>query len=449
MAFRALLFSKSQETNTALAAVCQSAGLRLDACDDIFAAIEKGTKQRFSCVLVDWSDQPEAGFLIKRARESSPTGNLVVIAIVDREPSAADMRESRLELLIYRPIEAKEAQEVLAKARERMQDVGADKAPDTSTAPENLAARATAAPTFAAGQQPLVEAASGNDEMGLQHEADDLNEDWQDEYGPPRRQFPYGRVCAAALSLVAVFFLWKAHSTIAYLARTPEGKGNVLREAVGAVLSPGTGTPSATAASEPDPYFSRSAVNSSVTPQLEVVSTEAEVSGVRVQLRKPQDFPLPEPVYEHHGPPPVASRSATIPDSLRTAAPITRPVVVSTVTPAQIMAVSGPAQPPIAQSQFSEPVAVSEESERALLVHSVTPAYPPEAAAQKLRGPVVLQATVGRDGSVEDLKIVRGSFVLSKAAIAAVKQWKFQPYTVNGRAAEIQTLLTINFSPPG
>ena len=66
----------------------------------------------------------------------------------------------------------------------------------------------------------------------------------------------------------------------------------------------------------------------------------------------------------------------------------------------------------------------------------------------KLRGPVVLQATIGRDGTVEDLKIVRGSFVLSKAAIAAVKQWRFQPYTVNGRAAQTQTFLTINFSAP-
>jgi len=41
---------------------------------------------------------------------------------------------------------------------------------------------------------------------------------------------------------------------------------------------------------------------------------------------------------------------------------------------------------------------------------------------------------------------VRGSFVLSKAAIAAVKEWKFQPYMVNGHAAQTQTFLTINFN---
>ena len=89
---------------------------------------------------------------------------------------------------------------------------------------------------------------------------------------------------------------------------------------------------------------------------------------------------------------------------------------------------------------------MSEEAERALLVHSVNPAYPSEAVAQKLHGPVVLQARIGRDGNVEDLKIVRGYFQLGRAAIAAVKQWRFQPYTVNGHAAATQTLITINFT---
>jgi protein TonB len=76
--------------------------------------------------------------------------------------------------------------------------------------------------------------------------------------------------------------------------------------------------------------------------------------------------------------------------------------------------------------------------------------YPPEGVAQKLQGPVVLQAVIARDGSVEDLKLVRGYFILGRAAIAAVKQWRFQPYSINGHAAATQTVITINFTyPPG
>jgi protein TonB len=133
---------------------------------------------------------------------------------------------------------------------------------------------------------------------------------------------------------------------------------------------------------------------------------------------------------------------------MKNSAPITPPTVV-TVGPAQMMPVSAPQLPPAAQ-QFSEPVTVSEEAERALLVENVNPVYPAEARGQKLHGPVVLQIRVGRDGSVEDVKILRGYFILGRAAIGAVKQWRFQPYTVNGHAAAVQTVITINFSyPPG
>ena len=134
---------------------------------------------------------------------------------------------------------------------------------------------------------------------------------------------------------------------------------------------------------------------------------------------------------------------------MRNSPPIARPVVVA-VNPAQMMPmpVSAPQLQPAIQ-QISEPVTVSEEAARALLVYTVDPVYPPEALAQKLHGPVILQARVGRDGSVEDLKIVRGYFILGRAAIAAVKQWRFQPYNINGHAAATQTVITINFNPLG
>jgi protein TonB len=181
---------------------------------------------------------------------------------------------------------------------------------------------------------------------------------------------------------------------------------------------------------------------------LEVVATESTLTESRVILPKAPDFPLPVPVLEHQEAPPIHVERAAIPESMRNSPPIERPVVV-TVNAAQMMPASPP-QPQLATQQISEPVAVSEEAARAMLVNTVNPVYPPEALSQKLHGPVVLQAVIGRDGSVEDLKIVRGYFVLGRAAIAAVKQWRFQPYSINGHAAATQTTITVNFSyPPG
>src|ERR1700733_3678841 len=104
MAFRALLFSKSTDTNAAMTQACERAGIRAEVCSDIFTAIEKGKTRAFSCVIVDWADQPEASFLLKRARESEANRETLAIAIAEREPTQAERRDSRLDFFVQRPI---------------------------------------------------------------------------------------------------------------------------------------------------------------------------------------------------------------------------------------------------------------------------------------------------------------------------------------------------------
>jgi TonB family protein len=256
------------------------------------------------------------------------------------------------------------------------------------------------------------------------------------------------------ITLAAVLTLWRARDTIVYLAHTPEGVSHVLKESVASLfyMNQGGATPVSSAGSDAqqDAYFSRSPANSAPqSAHLGVAATESALPETRIPLSKAYDFPLPTPVYEAPVTPPVRQEhSAVIPDSMRSSPPIAPPVVV-TVNPAQMMPVSSPVRAPEIQTT-SEPVVLTEQSARARLVHTVDPVYPSEGLNQKLQGSVVLQALIARDGSVEDLKIVRGYFILGRAAIAAVKQWRFQPYTLNGHAASTQTVITVNFSsPPG
>jgi TonB family protein len=461
MAFRALLFSRSSETNEALTTACAHAGIRVEVCNDIFTAIKKGTQQEFSCLLADWSDQPDAGFLLKRSRESGPNKSLVVIAIVEKEPTTAEMRDHQLKFLIYRPIVAAEAEEVLGKAIEVMEPVSGEdviEAPpayepareSVTTSADDSTGRTRQAPPPRPTEESSLVKWSGADSSG--DTANDIAI-WQPP--PPRSHAsPLLRVCAAALVLAAGFLLWSARDVIRYLAGTSEGTLNVLKEAVASLyaLPPTEAVPSraATPGAQQDPYFSRPVdASTPQSPKLGVAATEADLGESHMELRKAADFPLPTPEYQRPKPEPVHTRvqTATIPDSLRSSAPITPPVVV-TVNPAQMMPVSAPAMPPTSTQTIDEQVSVSEESQRALLVTAPEPAYPTEALAQKLHGSVVLQAKIGRDGKIEDLKIVRGYFVLGKAAIAAVKQWRFQPYLLNGRPAETQTTLTVTFSVP-
>jgi TonB family protein len=462
MAFRALLFSTSPETNAAMTTACESTGIRAEACSDIFSAIEKAKTRAVSCLIVDWADQPEAGFLLKRARESAPNRNTVAIAIVDHEPEAADMRDNRLDFLIYRPISAEEADAVLAKACEQMQAPSGGEVAESSGAGGGAGGDANGNVDVGSGdshapEQGQQDASDGSPETDAVQDGNFDGEIGSDDEEPRKRSYAIGfrGPFAAVLVLTAGFCLWNSRAVIEYLSHTREGRFRVLRESVAALFymnqSGALPVGSAGNDSQQDAYYSRGPASSNgQTPALGVVATESTVTEARFTLPKAPDFPLPVPVFEHQDAAPVRVERAAIPDSMRDSPPIERPVVV-TVNAAQMMPPSAPqSQPQPAVQQFSEPVALSEEAARAMLVHSVDPVYPPEGVAQKLHGAVVLQAVVGRDGSVEDLKIVRGYFILGRAAIAAVKQWRFQPYNINGHAAATQTTITVNFSyPPG
>jgi TonB family protein len=78
----------------------------------------------------------------------------------------------------------------------------------------------------------------------------------------------------------------------------------------------------------------------------------------------------------------------------------------------------------------------------------VVPRYPEEARQQRVQGPVVFNALVGIDGSVQGLKLISGDPRLVQAAADAVRQWRFQPHLVKGKPAEFETQIRVNFSLP-
>jgi periplasmic protein TonB len=92
--------------------------------------------------------------------------------------------------------------------------------------------------------------------------------------------------------------------------------------------------------------------------------------------------------------------------------------------------------------------ALPEATSLGLLIHKVDPDYPTQALQQHLEGPVVLQAWIAKDGSVRDLKLMKGYFIFGRAALDAVKQWRFRPYVLNGKAIDFQTSITVNFKYP-
>ncbi len=82
------------------------------------------------------------------------------------------------------------------------------------------------------------------------------------------------------------------------------------------------------------------------------------------------------------------------------------------------------------------------------LVQRVNPNYPASARQYRVEGTVTLSATIGPDGRVREAKVISGPPMLRDAAVGAVKQWKYAPSTVNGRAVESSVQIVLQFKMP-
>jgi TonB family protein len=80
------------------------------------------------------------------------------------------------------------------------------------------------------------------------------------------------------------------------------------------------------------------------------------------------------------------------------------------------------------------------------LLTSTKPVYPPLAKMARQQGTVKFEATIGKDGTVEDLKVISGPPLLIPSALEAVKTWTYKPTILNGAPVEVVTTIDVNYS---
>lgn len=111
-----------------------------------------------------------------------------------------------------------------------------------------------------------------------------------------------------------------------------------------------------------------------------------------------------------------------------------------------------PPPPPVQAAQAQpkpatpEQIRVGGRVEAARVISDPDPTYPVLAADAHVQGVVTLDAVIGKDGHVKDLKVMNGSPLLAQAAMNAVKQWVYRPTYLNGRAVEIATEIDVRFT---
>jgi periplasmic protein TonB len=102
--------------------------------------------------------------------------------------------------------------------------------------------------------------------------------------------------------------------------------------------------------------------------------------------------------------------------------------------------------PAINQRTVIGPVRIGGGVSEANLVHRVQPLYPPLARTTHVEGTVEFTATISKQGTIENLRLVRGHPLLVNAAREAILQWRYRPTLLNGEPVEVITDIIVKFT---
>jgi TonB family protein len=100
------------------------------------------------------------------------------------------------------------------------------------------------------------------------------------------------------------------------------------------------------------------------------------------------------------------------------------------------------------EADSASPVQLSSQLASSYLAQRVEPVYPEQARQNHIQGDVVLDAVVGKDGTVQQVALASGDPALAAAARDAVRQWRFRPYQLEGKAVAFKTRVTVEFRLP-
>lgn len=111
--------------------------------------------------------------------------------------------------------------------------------------------------------------------------------------------------------------------------------------------------------------------------------------------------------------------------------------------------VFAPGNGPKVKVESQKKVSISAGIAVGLLVQKTAPIYPSIAKSARISGTVVIQATISKNGTVGNPRVVSGPTMLRQAALDAVKSWRYRPYLLDGSPVEVDTTVNVVFNLGG
>jgi protein TonB len=157
----------------------------------------------------------------------------------------------------------------------------------------------------------------------------------------------------------------------------------------------------------------------------------------------------PEPATKQPDSAPIlvksnATRAKTQAQAEESATTLPSPLAVASANDSNLSGLMSSASSSVPRPSLAT-VRISQGVSQGLLIKRVQPKYPPAALAVHAQGAVQIEATIDKEGNVTNLKVLNGDPVLARAALDAVRQWRYKPYYLDGDPVEIQTQITVNF----
>jgi TonB family protein len=158
-----------------------------------------------------------------------------------------------------------------------------------------------------------------------------------------------------------------------------------------------------------------------------------------------------DPVEPVDKPTPSSKKSAQIPvrSPLRPSSSLAADAETAPVTATDSSEVADPSDRDYNLSSVplsNRLVNVSSGVMAANLVSSPKPSYPALASLTHTQGNVVMQAVISKDGTVEELHVIKGHRLLRGAAKNAVRNWRYRPYKIDGVPVDVATIVSVDFS---
>ena len=115
--------------------------------------------------------------------------------------------------------------------------------------------------------------------------------------------------------------------------------------------------------------------------------------------------------------------------------------------PAVVSAAPAPPPPPVMRERVAakKPIRLTEDMPKPVQLAMTTPSYPPDVKAAGIEGVVIVRYVIAEDGSVRDVKALKGPPELQSACVEAVKTWRFQPIIVDGSPVAVVRMARFPF----